>query len=90
MSWGYRVCKEVADDTISYTIREVFYNEGDRESIWAISAVEATIAEWEFLDDCNEDDVLEGIDASIHYMEEALNKKVIDLDTFKPDAWEEC
>lgn len=87
--WNYRVCRETVKDVVCYSVREVHYNESDRESIWGISESYATISEWEFLSDLQEKAVLKDMETDIYYLSQALSKPIIDLDTLELDDYDE-
>ena len=74
MSWNYRLCKSVykgADyEEVTYDIREAYYNKDG--GIWAITDNAVGIV--------GED--IDSVKQSLTWMQLALEKEVIDLDTF--------
>jgi len=75
MSWNYRVCKITYNqgtdyEEVSYEIREAYYNKDG--GIWAVTENPKGIAA----------DSEESILTSLEWMKQAVERPVLDLDTF--------
>jgi len=74
MTWNYRVCKSVYKDDgyeeVNFEIHEAHYNPDG--SIWAITKNAVSV----------HSETLHGIEDVLSMMKDALQKDVIDLDTF--------
>jgi len=77
--WNNRVCKETKGDTVTYEIREVYYN--DDGEIWAVTQEPVGVhsAVWDI--GFPEDFFLNEMKETIRRLDKAMTQPIIDLDT---------
>jgi hypothetical protein len=92
--WNYRICKETHDTkvvgkSVSYSIREVYYNKDG--SIWAVTEKAVGVGADRFTSETDETEewALKEMTESLNKMKEAFLHPIIDLDTLVFAAKEE-